>query len=158
MQENINTLKAAIKERAVFYLHMYRTLQQELGAERAKDLMWKAIYRWGREKAAKCPETARTNPEIMAEEFVKSGAKALMAFGNEIVESTKDGATLRLNSCPLVEAWREAGLNAAQIAQMCDMAYALDFGKYEGLGYELEFPCRIADGESYCQLNLKLKK
>ena len=157
MDDSKKAAKEAIKGRAMFYLHMYRTLEQELGPERSREIMRKAIYRWGQEKAAKCPAEARVNPRVMAEEFIKGGQGMLMVFGNEVVEAGNDGAILRLNACPLVEAWKEAGLEPSEIALMCDMAYAVDFGKYEGLGYILEFPCRIFTGGNYCQLNLQRK-
>jgi len=154
MIDSKKAVKDAIKGRAIFYLHMYRTLEQEFGPERSRELMRKAIYRWGQEKASNCPAEASIDPRIMAEEFIKGGQSTLMIFGNEIVEAEHAGAILRLNACPLVEAWKEAGLEPPEIALMCDMAYAVDFGKYEGLGYTLEFPCRISTGGDYCQLNL----
>ena len=74
------------------------------------------------------------------------------AFGHEIVQEHSDYVLLRLNRCPLVEAWKEAGLSLEERQIMCDIAYQVDFGKFETAGYKLAFNCRIADECKSCDL------
>jgi hypothetical protein len=37
---------------------------------------------------------------------------------------------------------------------MCDIAYQVDFGKFEAAGFQLQFHCRIAGGDASCDLHL----
>ena len=61
-----------------------------------------------------------------------------------------------MNRCPLVEAWEEAGLTVDERKLMCDIAYQVDFGKFETAGYRLAFACRIADTGKTCDLKVTL--
>jgi hypothetical protein len=143
----------SIKNRALFYLNMYQVLSEEHGKEEAIRLMQKAIYKRGREKAEKYNKDVEgRNFKAMADAFLKGGASSLNVFGNEVVKVEKDLAVLRLNGCPLVEAWNEAGLSPENIITMCDIAYQVDFGKFEGMQFSLEFGSRICEGKSYCEL------
>jgi hypothetical protein len=63
---------------------------------------------------------------------------------------------LRLNRCPLSEAWNEAGLSPEEQKLLCDIAYQIDFGKFETAGYKLEFQCRIADKGGSCDMKVTL--
>ena len=94
------------------------------------------------------PDLAR-----LAESFAE-GKSRMDAFAREVVQVGDARAVLRLNRCPLVEAWDEAGLSPAEKKTMCDIACQVDFGKFEGAGYKLTFRCRIADGAGTCDMEL----
>jgi hypothetical protein len=157
MNPNLLALRNEIKNRARIYVHIYRELSKELGSEKAVDVLKRALYARGREKgldlAAKLP-----NPDLdkLAAAFVE-GDVDMDAFGHEIVRREQDSVLLRLNRCPLVEAWSEAGLSPEDQRLLCDIAYQVDFGKYEAAGYKLEFNCRIADAGISCDLHVKKK-
>jgi hypothetical protein len=53
--------------------------------------------------------------------------------------------------------WKEMGLSKKRIVKLCDLAYRVDFGKIESLGYRLTFCSRIADNEKSCILDIKRK-
>lgn len=143
----------SIKNRALVYLNMYQILSEEHGKENAIRLMQKAIYQRGQEKAEKYKKDVNENNlKAMADNFLRGGASSLNAFGNEVVRVEEDLAILRLNSCPLVDAWKEAGLTSEDIITMCDIAYQVDFGKFEGMGFSLTFNSRICEGSPYCEL------
>ncbi|MFQ5645998.1 MAG: L-2-amino-thiazoline-4-carboxylic acid hydrolase [bacterium] len=149
----IKALKESIKTRALLYWEFYRVFSEELGEEKAAELMKKAIYNRGTDKAG-CAGVTPGDFSGLAENFRKGGEKSLEVFGHEVAEAAEDYALLRLNSCPLVEAWKEAGLTDGQIASMCDIAYAVDFGKFEGMGFHLKFQRRISDDEPSCDLHI----
>jgi hypothetical protein len=143
----------SIKNRALVYLNMYQILSEEHGKENAIRLMQKAIYQRGQEKAGKYKKKMNgSDLKAMADNFLKGGASSLNVFGNEVVKVEGDLALLRLNSCPLVDAWKEAGLSSENIITMCDIAYQVDFGKFEGMGFSLRFNSRICEGSPYCEL------
>ena len=156
MNPNLSVLVNELKNRARIYVHVYRELSKELGQERASTLLKRVLYARGREKGAQlAAKTREPNLHALAAAFVE-GKGELDAFGHEVVQELSDCVLLRLNSCPLVEAWEEAGLSAAEKRTMCDIADQVDFGKFEAAGYKLAFHCRIADGCESCDLRVTL--
>jgi hypothetical protein len=157
MNPYLQVLKNEVKNRARIYAHIYRELSREIGRERAVEVLKRALYARGTEKglelAAKIPE-----PDLdkLAAAFVEGNAD-MDAFGHEIVRREIDYVLLRLNRCPLVEAWSEAGISTEDQRTLCDIAYQVDFGKFETAGYKLAFKCRIADACKTCDLHLMKK-
>jgi hypothetical protein len=41
-------------------------------------------------------------------------------------------------TCPLKEAWQAYGLPDAEVAKMCEIGSAIDYGKFEGAGFRFE--------------------
>jgi hypothetical protein len=121
-------LKQEIANRGRIYYLIYQELSKELGEAKAVEILKRAIYERGKEKG-----------KLLAEKL----------------EVQDDHALLRLNRCPLVEAWEEMGLSPEQRKMMCDMAYQVDFGKFEAAGFKLDFNCRIAEGDTTCDLHIK---
>ena len=142
----------SIKNRALFYWDLYRTLAEEYGDKEAARLMSKAIYRRGQAKADKYRDKVGGDFKALADAFLEGGDSSLNVFGNEVAAVEKDRAVFRLNGCPLVEAWREAGLSPEEVVMMCNIAYQVDFGKFEGLGFSLRFDSRICEGHPCCEL------
>jgi hypothetical protein len=143
----------SIKNRALFYMNMYQVLSEEHGREEAIRLMQKATYKRGQAKAIKYKKKVNGGDlQALADSFLTGGASSLNVFGNEVVKVEPDFAVLRLNGCPLVEAWAEAGLSTDNIITMCDIAYQVDFGKFEGMGFHLAFNSRICEGSDNCEL------
>jgi hypothetical protein len=156
MNQNLPVLINELKNRAKIYVHIYRELSKELGGEKAVGILKRALYARGREKgvqlAARIPK-----PDLheLAIAFVEGNAE-MDAFGHEIVHEHPDYVLLRLNRCPPVEAWKEAGLSPDEQRALCDIAYQVDFGKFETAGYKLVFNCRIADDCKSCDLMVTL--
>ena len=154
MDNPLRALEDEIKNRALIYYEIYLQLSTELGSEEAIRLMGKAIYERGKDKGEQLgkkigePDLAR-----LARAFVE-GKNEMDAFGHQVVEVSDTRAVLRLARCPLVEAWDEAGLSPEEKTTMCDIACQVDFGKFEGAGYQLTFRCRIADGAQTCDMEL----
>lgn len=154
MDTHLKALKDEIKNRALFYVELYRRLSAALGHEEAVRLMGEAVYERGKAKGVLLAEKVG-EPDLPELARAFAGGKTDMdAFAREVVETTEDRAVLRLTSCPLVEAWEEAGLSPAERSTMCDIACQVDYGKFEGAGYHLRFKCRIADGARTCDMEL----
>ncbi len=155
MNDPLNVLKEEIKNRARIYVHIYRELSAELGQDQAAEILKKALYARGQEKGRQlASKLGKPDPIKLAASFME-GKDEMDAFGHEIAEKRADHAVLRLNRCPLVEAWNEAGVSPEEIRRMCDIACRVDFGKFEAAGYKLSFDCRIADGCRSCDLRVK---
>ena len=156
MNPNMSILINELKNRARIYIHIYRELAKEIGSDRAVSLLKKALYERGKEKGAQLAiKLGSPNLHELAAAFM-DGQADMDAFGHEIALEHPDSVILRLNRCPLVEAWKEAGLSSEEQKLMCDIAYQVDFGKFEAAGYKLAFECRIADACKSCDMKVTL--
>jgi predicted ArsR family transcriptional regulator len=154
MNKYTNALKQEVMNRARIYYLIYKELSAEVGEERAIEILKRAIYERGKEKGRQLAEKiGEPDTKKLATAFME-GKQEIDVFGHEVVEVGEDHALLRLNQCPLVEAWEGMGLSEEEKKKMCDFAYQVDFGKFEGAGYDLKFNCRIAAGNATCDLHV----
>jgi hypothetical protein len=156
LTEHLNILSDEIKNRAKIYACIYRELSKEVGQEKAIEILKRALYARGQEKGRQLAvKLGKPDLHQLAASFVE-GKVEMDAFGHEVVREHPDFIVLRLNKCPLVDAWKETGLSPEEQKRMCDIAYQVDFGKFEAAGYKLSFDCRIADGCKSCDLRVKI--
>lgn len=156
MTENLAVLTNELKNRARIYVNIYRELSGEVGAEKAAAILKRALYARGKEKGIQLARKIRKpNLHDLAVAFME-GSPDMDAFGHEVVEELPDSIVLRLNRCPLVEAWKEAGVSPEEQKALCDIAYQVDFGKFETAGYKLAFKCRVADACKSCDMKVTL--
>lgn len=156
MNQNLAALKNEIKNRAKIYIHIYRELLKEVGRDKTVEILKRALYARGREKGLQlAARIAKPDLHKLAIAFMEGDAE-MDAFGHEIVQEHSNYVLLRLNRCPLVEAWKESGLTPDEQKDLCDIAYQVDFGKFETAGYKLGFNCRIADSCKSCDLRVTL--
>jgi hypothetical protein len=156
MNQNLSILVNELQNRAKIYVHVYRELSNAVGREKAAEIMKRAIYARGKEKGELlAARLGKPDLHKMAQAFME-GKADMDAFGHEIVREQSDLILLRLNRCPLAEAWKDAGLSSEEQKALCDIAYQVDFGKFEAAGYKLEFACRIADSGNSCDMKVTL--
>jgi hypothetical protein len=156
VNQNLDVLVNELKNRARIYINIYRELSLEVGTEKAAVILKRALYARGREKGLQLAgRIAEPNLHELAVTFMEGNAD-MDAFGHEVVEERSDSVVLRLNQCPLVEAWKEAGLSSEEQKALCDIAYQVDFGKFETAGYKLSFSCRVADACKSCDMKVTL--
>ncbi len=156
--EAVKVLAGAIQTRAMAYFDIFEALAEEVGEKRASEIMKKGIYKRGKAHAKRYSKGARNGDiKALAKDFLKGGVNSLQVFGHEVIEAEKDRAVFRLNNCELVKGWQEGGLDQNEVAKMCDIAYAVDYGKFEDLGYNLEFSKRISHGDAFCEMIISRK-
>jgi len=156
LNQDLAVLVNELKNRARIYINIYRELSSEIGAEKAAAILKRALYARGREKGLQLAQKiGKPNLHELAAAFME-GKTDMDAFGHEVVEERPDSIVLRLNRCPLVEAWKEAGLSLEEQKALCDIAYQVDFGKFETAGYKLAFSCRAADACKSCDMKVTL--
>ena len=156
MNQYLPVLIKELKNRAIIYTHIYRELSKEIGREKAIEILKRALYARGEEKGSQlAARIGKPDLHELAIAFVEGNAE-MDAFGHEIVQEHTDHVLLRLNRCPLVDAWKEAGVTPEEQRDLCDIAYQVDFGKFEKAGYRLSFNCRIADHCKSCDLKVSL--
>jgi hypothetical protein len=158
MNQNLSILINELKNRARIYICIYRELAKAVGPEKAASILKRALYARGKEKGIQLAnKIGEPNLRELAAAFM-DGKADMDAFGHEIVEEHADYVVLRLNRCPLVEAWKEAALTPEEQKILCDIAYQVDFGKFETAGYQLEFACRIADACKSCDMKVTIQQ
>ncbi len=156
MNRHLAVLENEIRNRARIYIHIYRELSKEVGADAASAILKRALYARGREKGdLLAGKLGKPDPHALAAAFME-GDPDMDAFGHEVVEEGPGFVVLRLNRCPLVEAWAGAGLAPEERKSLCDIAYQVDFGKFEAAGYTLSFRCRIADACGSCDMRVSI--
>lgn len=150
--------RASFENRALIYAYLYEELADELGEERATDLMKRAIHRRGLEIGRRYRPAAHSRDLAeVARLFCETSPCGGELFEPGVEESDEHRVVLRMSSCPLVDAWHTAGLGPDEIERMCEIAAAVDEGTFEGAGLELTFlDRRGVPGSHSCLLELRL--
>jgi hypothetical protein len=151
--------RASFENRALMYGYIYEELADELGAERATELMKRAIHRRGIEIGRKYRAAAHAGDLAEVGAIFCEGSPCGGDLFNPAVEDEGDEhIVLSMTSCPLLDAWREAGLDPEELDTMCSIAAAVDEGTFEGAGLDLEFLDRLGrPGSERCLLLLRTR-
>jgi hypothetical protein len=150
--------RAAFENRALIYLYLYEELADELGPDRAAELMKRAIHRRGLEVGRKYRPAASTGDLAAVGELFCEGSPCDGGlFEPGIEEEGDERIVLRMTACPLVDAWRAAGIDADEIDTMCGIAASVDEGTFEAAGLDLVFLDRLGrHGSEHCLLALTI--
>jgi len=148
-------LVGAMKSRALFYLAIYNEMKREFGADKATAVMRRAIYQRGVETGAQFSKYAPRDLPGLADAFLAFVPCHSQTFNPEVVRCDADLLEIRLRSCPLKDAWQEAGLPAAEVAHMCSIAGVVDNGTFEGAGFEFRSETWQEGRDGCCHLYVK---
>jgi hypothetical protein len=147
----------AFENRALMYWYIYDELASEVGADRATTIMKQAVFRRGLEVGRKYRAAAESGDLAEVGAIFCEGSPSegeLFSPGIEALDD--DRLVLRMESCPLVDAWRTFGLAPEEIDRMCEISAAVDQGTFAGAGLSLEFLDRLGKpGSCRCLLELK---
>jgi len=151
--------RAAFENRAIMYAYIFDELEKEIGAERAVDVMKRAIHRRGIEVGERYRAAAQDGDlSEVGRLFVEGSPCGGALFSPGIRESETDRVVLSMATCPLVDAWRRAGYSEDRVDLLCEIAAAVDEGTFEGAGLDLEFLDRQAiSGSCTCLLEVKAR-
>jgi hypothetical protein len=139
----------AIKARALFYWAFYKEFSAELGPDKTREVMKRAIYQRGRELGERFAPFAPADFAGLSQAFLDGVPDPEGTFNPRLVSCSAAGLDLELRSCPLRDAWREAGLSDGEIEIMTDIAGAVDAGTFEGAGFAFA-PDTWKPGRSGC--------
>jgi predicted ArsR family transcriptional regulator len=148
--------RASFENRAYMYAYIYEELAEEIGRDRAVEIMKRAIYRRGLEVGRKYAAAAGAGDLAEVGRIFVDGSPCEGAFFEPAIEELEEGRlVLRMCSCPLENAWRSLGLPAEEVDTLCEIAAAVDEGTFEGAGLDLTFLDRRGiEGSSRCLLEL----
>ncbi|MGD8916661.1 MAG: L-2-amino-thiazoline-4-carboxylic acid hydrolase [Syntrophobacterales bacterium] len=142
-------LYGAYKNRGMMYYHIFQELRKEVGDEKAADVMKRGIYKRGLEIGKKYKEFAPADLEGVKNAFLAGSADQGKMFQPEVLRCDGEGLDIHMRNCPLKEAYEEAGLSDEEIATMCHIAAAVDYGTFEGAGFRF-FAETWKPGEAGC--------
>ncbi len=148
--------RAAFENRALMYAYIFEELAEEIGRDRAVEVMKRAIYRRGLEVGRKYAEAAQAGDLERVGRIFVDGSPCGGTMFEPGIEELEDGRlVLRMTGCPLAETWREAGYSAEDVDTLCEIAAAVDEGTFEGAGLDLTFLDRLGKaGSERCLLEL----
>jgi len=148
-------LYAAYKNRGMMYYHIFQELRQEVGDEKAAEIMKRGIYNRGLEIGKKYAKYGPIDLEGLKNAFLTGSADRGKMFQPEILRCDQDGLDIQMRSCPLKEAYQEAGLSDQEIARMCDIAAEVDYGTFEGAGFHFSAETWKPGQEGCCLLKIR---
>jgi hypothetical protein len=151
-------LYGAYKNRGMMYYHIFQELRKEVGEERAADIMKRGIYNRGLEIGKKYKKFAPADLEGVKNAFLAGSADQGKMFQPEVLRCDGEGLDIQMNSCPLKEAYVEAGLSDEAIATMCDIAAVVDYGTFEGAGFLFFAHTWKPGDEGCCRLHIRRGK
>lgn len=130
------------EKRGIAYEDVYRTTSRELAKKNAQRFRSRMedvndLRQWGEQMT----------PELGRE-----------AFGMEVKECTKDCFAMDMHFCPHLKGWQNLGLSDEMCSKLCDLAMEGDFAMAREMGYELENPMRLADGDCACRVIYRKKQ
>jgi len=148
-------VRASFKNRAYVYLHMYDELVAELGPDKAKEIMKKAIFKRGVEVGSSFQKYAPGDMKGLCDAFVGGSPADGALFCPEIERCDEGGIDLTFKRCPLKEAWLEAGLPEEKVALLCDIAAVVDYGTFEGNGFAFSADTYKPGADGCCHLHIR---
>jgi hypothetical protein len=145
----------AFANRAHIYHLLFCQLRSELGAEKAAELMGRAIYQRGVQNAAKYASFAPRDLEGLRQAFLASLPDDGAMFAPEVARCDAEGLDIKFHRCPLQQAWRDAGLPPEDVATLCRIAAQVDSGLFEAAGFAFHADTYRPGAEGCCFLHVR---
>lgn len=145
----------SFKNRAMIYYLIFDELRAELGANRAEELLSRAIRRRGEFKGASYARFAPDDLAGLKDAFLGGIADDGRMFQAEVVHSDADALDIKFHACPLRDAWLEAELPAEEVATLCRIAAQIDDGMFEAAGFRFSADTWQPGGEGCCYLHIR---
>ena len=130
------------EKRGIPYEEVYRCTSRQLARQNAQNFRSHIqdptdLREWGKQMT----------PELGRE-----------AFGMEDIECTEECFAMDMHFCPHLKGWQEMGMSDEMCAKLCDMAMEGDFAMAEAMGYDMENPMRLANGDCACRVIYRRRK
>ena len=148
-------LVASFKNRAMIYHGFFVELREEVGEEKAAEIMARAIYKRGLAAAQRFTQYGPHDMEGIKDAFLGFLPDQGALFGPELERCDGDGVDIKLHRCPLKEAWLEEGIDEKDVARLCKIAATVDNGTFEGAGFKFHAETWEPGREGCCHLHIR---
>jgi hypothetical protein len=154
-QELRSQLYAAFKHRAMLYYLIFDELRQALDETRAIEILQRAIRRRGEVVGQKYAPFAPDNLTAPRDAFLANIPDDGRMFSARVDRCDGEHLDMTLQTCPLRDAWQEAGLSERDVATMCRIAAAIDEGTFVGAGFAFSADTWQPGSEGCCHLHIR---
>lgn len=148
-------LIASFQNRAAVYRLIFEELSAEIGAERAAEILRRAIYRRGVEVGARFREFAPNDLAGLRDAFLAGIPDEGRLFAPEVVRSDSEELEIQFHRCPLKEYWLQEGMPPEVCEKLCSIAATVDYGTFEGAGFAFEAETWRPGREGCCRLHVR---
>lgn len=150
-----NQLYAAFKHRAMLYYLIFDELRAEIGEQRAATVLKRAIRRRGETIGQPFSEFAPDDLAGLRDAFLAGIPDEGRMFSADVQRCDQEGLDITLQSCPLRDAWLEAGLEEQEVAKLCDIAAIIDEGTFAGAGFQFAAETWQPNSTGCCHLHIR---
>ncbi|MGL4241795.1 MAG: L-2-amino-thiazoline-4-carboxylic acid hydrolase, partial [Beijerinckiaceae bacterium] len=112
-------------------------LTERHGAAAAEQALAESCLRRGKEVAPQLFDGVPAEPEAVARRFLSVSPDGGDLYPHA-TEVTDGSFTIAVHSCPLKDAWVQAGLAPERVAQLCRIAGEFDRGLFEAAGVRFD--------------------
>jgi hypothetical protein len=135
------TLRRELAEAFAARAHIYRLMLDVLGARHgaaeAESVLAEICRRRGAEVAMLLFRDMPPDPEAIARRFLSVSPDGGDLYPHDL-SATPDSFMIAVSSCPLKNAWRDAGLPPERVATLCRIAGEFDRGLFEAAGVRFD--------------------
>ena len=139
----------AIKERGRLYLVVFRELSKRYGEAEAISVMRSASYAFGKTIGEGLARFAPRDFAGMAEAYAKAPDDGA-TFSPDIRQLNDACLEVKMMTCPVKDAWVEAGCSDEEICTLLQCASALDEATFEAAGFNYEIKLWSPGKEGCC--------
>lgn len=150
----IEQLRDAMKSRAMVYAAMYDEIAAEFGADKAREICKRAIYKRGESIAHLFAPHAPADLAGLKDTFLDFIPQGEHLFAPEVVRCDTEELEIQFHRCPLKEAWQAAGFSPERIAALCDIGGVVDYGTFERAGFRIRSDTWQPGREGCCRLHI----
>ena len=132
-------------------------MRKEIGEEKAKEIMKRAIYRRGLDVGQSLAEYGPNDLEGLKNAFLTKivpGEDGGM-FQPKVLHCDDEKLDIQLQKCPLKEAYGDIGLSDEEKATMLEIASHVDYGTFEGAGFKFSAESWKPGREGCCRLQVR---
>ena len=117
--------------------------------------MKRAVYKRGLEIGARFARFAPSDMAGLKDAFLAFIPDPEMTFNPQLQSCSAAGIDIELATCPLKDAWRQAGATDEDVVIMTEIAGAVDKGTFEGAGFSFEPDTWRPGRQGCCRLHIR---
>lgn len=153
-QQLRDQLYASFRHRAMLYYLIFDELRQVLDEPQAIEVLQRAIRRRGEQIGEQFAPFGPNDLAGLRDAFLKNIPDDGCMFSAEVERCDDQQLDITLNTCPLRDAWLEAGIDQQEVVTMCQIAATIDAGTFEGAGFTFSAETWAPDCEGCCHLHI----
>lgn len=144
----------ANRSRAILYVSVLRALEGRVGRTEAIVILREAIRDWGGHLGEALKTHAPGGFDGLRRDFAFPPDDGRM-FSPVVAACGESGLDVQFMTCPLKEAWQDAGLPEDEVALLCSIASEADVGTLERAGFAVAIETWKPGRDGCCRLRIR---